>query len=189
MQFIDRLGLYPTIFANHQDDVLADTSTWSIGYNALARFLHSTEGGEETQLVTDRLRQILLRDATSTYYAWIIATFAPWCSVPKRGGLDRKNRSFPERAVEVARESLRSDNRTLSLLRDGAAHYRDIIKWKSNLLANNIKGTPAEIRQKVGLQIRTWSKDWKLCVVLAMLQEVMQGRDFAEGKTSQVYST
>ncbi|KAJ6119750.1 hypothetical protein N7523_004030 [Penicillium sp. IBT 18751x] len=180
LQFIDRLGLYPTIFANHQDDVLADTSTWSIGYNALARFLHSTEDGEEAQLETDRLRQILLRDATSTYYAWIIATFAPWCSVPKREGLDRKNRSFPERAVEVARESLRSDNKTLTLLRDGAAHYKDIIQWKSDLLANNIKGTPAEIRQKVGLQIRTWSKDWKLCVVLAMLQEVMQGRDFAE---------
>lgn len=182
MQFIDRLGLYLTIFANHQDDVTADTSTWSIGYNALARFLHPTTEDGGVQVVVDRLRQILVRDATSTYYAWIIAAFAPWCSVPRRKGVDRKNKSFPQRAVEVARESLRSDNKTLNLLRDGAAHYKDIIKWKFDLLTHKIEGTPAEIRKKLGLQIRTWSKDWKLCVVLAMLQEVMQGRDFAEGK-------
>jgi hypothetical protein len=185
LHFIDRLGLYPTIFANHQDNVTADTSTWHIAYNALARFLHpAPEDGEEHRTVTERLRQILVRDATSTYYAWIIAAFAPWCSVPKRAGVDGKNKPFPQRAVEVARESLRSDNKTLNLLRDGAAHYEDIIQWKTGLLANEIKGTPAEIRKKVGLQIRTWGKEWKLCVILAMLQEAMQGRDFAEGQTT-----
>lgn len=128
-----------------------------------------------------------MRDANSAYYAWIIATFAPWCSVPKRAGRDGRNKSFPERAVEVARESLRSDNKTLNLLRDGAAHYRDIIDCKSDLFAKSperLTGTPAEIRKKVGLQIRTWGKDWKLCSVLAMLQEVMQERDFAEGENT-----
>lgn len=183
MEFINRLNLFPTIFANHQDEVKADTSTWSLSYNTLARLLRPESGdSEEVRTVTKRIRDILFRDETSIYYAWMVATFAPWTSIPSRPVKGPKMRPLPPRAVEVGRDSLRADNKTLNAVRAAALNYQEIIATKTALLANQITGTPAEIRQQLGLQIRSWNKDWKLCVLLAIMQEAMALRDFAEGK-------
>ncbi|KAJ5800295.1 uncharacterized protein N7518_002363 [Penicillium psychrosexuale] len=179
LQFIDRLHLFTTIFANHQDEVKADTSTWPFAYNTLARLLHPEAGdSDELQAVTKRIREILFRDKTTIYYAWMIATFAPWTSIPGRTG--KGSKPLPPRAVEVGRDGLRSDNKTLNALRAAALHYKETIATKSALLANKMSGTPAEIRQCIGLQMRSWNKDWKLCILLAILQENMALRDFAE---------
>lgn len=181
LQFIDRIGLYSTIFANHQDEVVADTSTWSLAYNTLQQLLHPETGDLKADI--ERLRGTLVRDDSSAYYSWMIATFAPWTSVPMRtfGG---KAKPLPPRPVEVGRDSLRCDNKNLNILRDATLHFADITQWKNSLLAKEISGTPAEIRQQVGLRIRSWGKDWRLCMVLAVLQEVMRGGDFSKGKTS-----
>ncbi|KAJ5453786.1 uncharacterized protein N7458_004742 [Penicillium daleae] len=176
LKFIDRLGLYPTIFANHQDEVTADTSTWPLAYNALARLLQP----ESTETALARVRQILLHDKPSLYSAWMIAAFAPWTSVPARGKGTEK-RPPPTRPVEVGRDSLKADNKTLLILRDATLHFQDVNKCKESLLGNTIQATPAEIRQQIGLRIRSWGKDWRLCVVLAILQEVMRGRDLTDG--------
>lgn len=182
LEFIDRLHLYHTIFANHQDNIAADISRWPLAYNALARLLQPmAEDGEEVKDATQRLRQILMSDYSSQYYAWVIAAFAPWTSVPPREGLGTKSKPPPQRPVEVGRDSLRSDNKTLNILRDGTLHYEGIIKCKGSLISDTLQGTPAEARQQVGLLIRSWGKEWRLCVVLAILQELMQGRDFGEG--------
>lgn len=177
LQFIDRLGLYPTIFANHQDEVTADTSTWPLAYNALARLLQP----DTTEAALARVREVLLHDKASHYNAWIIAAFAPWTSVPARGRGTEK-RPPPTRPVEVARDSLKADNRTLSILRDATLHFPDIMQCKDSLLGDTFQATPAEIRQRIGLRIRSWGKDWRLCVVLAILQAVMRGRDLADGR-------
>ncbi|KAI2766582.1 hypothetical protein CBS147339_61 [Penicillium roqueforti] len=179
LQFIDRLHLFTTIFANHQDEVKADTSTWPFAYNTLARLLHPEVGdSDELQAVTKRIREILFRDKTTIYYAWMIATFAPWTSIPGRTG--KGSKPLPPRAVEVGRDGLRSDNKTLNALRAAALHYKETIATKTALLTDKMSGTPAEIRQCIGLQIRSWNKDWKLCILLAILQENMALRDFAE---------
>ncbi|KAJ5952764.1 uncharacterized protein N7479_011177 [Penicillium vulpinum] len=181
LELIDRLQLFPTIFANHQDEVKADTSTWPLAYNTLARLLCPKAGdSEEVQAVTKRVRDILFRDETTIYYAWIVATFAPWTSIPGRTG--KGSKPLPPRAVEVGRDSLRSDNKTLSAIRAATLHYKETISTKNALLAKQMNGTPAEIRQRIGLQMRSWNKDWKLCILLAIMQETMAGRDFAEGK-------
>lgn len=183
MEFIDRLHLYTTIFANHQDDVAVVSSAWPLAYNALARLLQPrTDDGEEVKAATQRLRQILVSDDASQYYAWVIAAFAPWTSVPPRAGLGTKSKPPPQRPVEVGRDSLRSDNKTLNILRDGTVHYEDIIKCKGSLITDAIDGTPAEVRQQIGLRIRSWGKEWRLCVILAILQEVMWGHDFGAGE-------
>ncbi|CAI7632789.1 unnamed protein product [Penicillium glandicola] len=179
LQFIDQLQLFPTIFANHQDEVKADTSTWPLAYNTLARLLHPEAGdSEEIQAVTKRVHDILFRDETTIYYAWMIATFAPWTSIPGRTG--KGSKPLPPRAVEVGRDSLRTDNKTLNALRAAALHYKETIATKTALITNQMSGTPAEIRQRIGLQMRSWNKDWKLCILLAILQENMALRGFAE---------
>ncbi|KAJ5159643.1 uncharacterized protein N7482_006647 [Penicillium canariense] len=175
LQFIDRLGLYPTIFANHQDEIMADTSTWPRAYNALARMLRPLSA----EAAIERIRQVLLRDDSSHYYGWMIAAFAPWTSVPARSSGSEK-RPPPTRPVEVGRDSLRADNKLLFILRDATLNFADIIECKNSLLGNSIQATSAEVRQKMGLRIRSWGKDWRLCVVLAILQEVMKGRGLSE---------
>ncbi|KAJ5737013.1 uncharacterized protein N7483_002138 [Penicillium malachiteum] len=173
LKLIDRLNLHPTIFANHQDEVTANISTWPLAYDALANLLHSDVD------TVQRVRALLLPGEHCAYYAWMVVAFAPWTSIPARGSSDPpRPRPPPVRAVEVGRDSLRTDNKTLTILRDASYNYRDIISRKSSLLSGTINGSPAEIRQTIGLRIRSWGKDWKLCVILAILQEIMQGRDF-----------
>ncbi|KAJ5295657.1 hypothetical protein PENANT_c001G07321 [Penicillium antarcticum] len=180
LEFIDRLKLFTTILANHQDDAKANTSTWPLAYNTLARLLHpKPDDSEEVQAAAKRIRDITISDETS-YYAWMVATFAPWSSIPGRTVNGANTKPIPPRAVEVGRDSLRTDNKTLNVLRAASLHFEEIITTKTALLANKLSGTPAEIRQRIGLQIRTWNKDWKLCIILAMMQEAMKKRDFAD---------
>ncbi|KAJ5257006.1 hypothetical protein N7478_013110 [Penicillium angulare] len=175
LKFIDRLNLYSTILANHQDAVTVDTSKWPLAYDALAELLHST-----TNATLQRVRPILVPDDTTAYYAWMIAAFAPWTSIPPRDLSCPRPKPPPVRAVEVGKDSLRTDNKTLTILRDATCNYQNITACKSSLLGNTLHGTPAEVRQQIGLQIRSWGKDWKLCIILAILQEVMQTRHFID---------
>ncbi|KAH2528728.1 hypothetical protein KXW40_003505 [Aspergillus fumigatus] len=174
LQLIDRLGLYHTIFANHQDDVSADTSTWSLAYNALESLLHP-EGPSKTAL--ENVRDFLMRSPLESYHAWMIAALAPWSSVPQRVAQGPKAKPLPPRAAEVARDSLRSDNKLTSVLGDASASWRSIIDVKSSLLEGRMNGTTPEVRQQIGLYIKSWKKDWRLCIVLAILQEVMRGAE------------
>lgn len=173
LHFIDRLSLHPTIFANYVDDVSCDTSQWSLAYNAMEKLLH------DDSPTTVRVRTRLIRDKTETYYAWMITALAPWSSVPGRVLNGPKAKPVPPRSAEVARDSLRSDNKTISVLSDSSRYWQAIIDIKTSLSQGQIDGTTAEIRQQIGLHIRSWKKDWKLCIVLSMLQEIMQGAKFA----------
>ncbi|RLM00555.1 hypothetical protein CFD26_107611 [Aspergillus turcosus] len=172
LHLIDRLGLYHTIFTNYQDDVSADTSSWSLAYNALESLLHP-DGTSKATL--EKVRDFLMRNSLEAYYAWMIAALAPWSSVPPRIAKGPKAKPFPPRAAEVARDSLRSDNKMISVLGDAAASWRSIIDVKSSLLEGRMNGTAAEVRQQIGLHIKSWKKDWRLCILLAILQEIMRG--------------
>lgn len=185
LEFIDQLGLYSTIFVNHQDEVTADTSAWHLAYNALPRVFHPEPGDTQTlRAAADCVRKTLVRDKQSSYYAWVITAFAPWCVIPNRATTDPKGKPLPPRVVEVGRESFRCDNKTLNILKDAVSHYQQIIGSKSALLNDEMSGTPAEIRRQVGLEMRKWGPNWKAGVVLALLHEVMNGRDFSEGESA-----
>ncbi|KAJ5760548.1 TRNA nucleotidyltransferase [Penicillium odoratum] len=177
LEFIDKLNLFPTIFANHQDEVTADTSNWSLAYTTLGKLLQQ---GPDYRT----LHPLLIDDESDAHHAWMIATFAPWMSIPPRSDTEIKPRPTSTRVVEIARDSLRTDNKTLQVLRDASLHYKDIITQKSNLRDNIILGSRAEIRQQIGLHLRAWGKDWRLCIVMALLHEVMQGRDMSKGRIS-----
>ncbi|KAL3474006.1 hypothetical protein BJX99DRAFT_248584 [Aspergillus californicus] len=175
LHIIDSLGLYSTIFVNHQDDAAADTSSWRLVYDALYR-LFSDEQSE----IVNHVRTLLVRDSLDNYYSWIIAAFAPWSAVPTRIQTEKKGKPVPPRMAEVARDSLRADNKTISILSQAGNHWRSIVDVKAAVVEGHMQGTPAEIRQQVGLHIRSWNKDWRLCVLLSLLQEIMQGDDFVQ---------
>ncbi|GAD93586.1 poly(A) polymerase [Paecilomyces variotii No. 5] len=181
LQYIDRLGLYSTIFANHRDDAQADTSSWSLAYDAVEKFLRSSHvnAGDAAQ-AAERVRSTLIGDLSDEYYCWIIAAFAPWATVSGREPKTQKEKRPPPRVTEVARDSLRADNRSASILTDAANSAAQITGIKGSLLAGSIPGTDAEVRQQIGLKIREWRKDWRLCVVMSILLEIMKGRPFDE---------
>ncbi|KAL2829177.1 hypothetical protein BDW59DRAFT_170588 [Aspergillus cavernicola] len=176
LDIIDRLNLYPTIFANHQDDAVEDTSSWSLAYNALHRLL-SSDGEPEA---ASHVLTSLVRDPLDHYYSWILAAFAPWSAVPTRVQNGNKGKPIRPRMAEVARDSLRADNKMIALLSQAGSNWRSIIDVKTAVVEGHMQGTPAEIRQQVALHIRSWRKDWRLCVLLSLQQEIMQGADFIE---------
>ncbi|KAL2819223.1 hypothetical protein BJX63DRAFT_428868 [Aspergillus granulosus] len=175
LHIIDRLKLYPTIFANHQDDVIAETSSWALAYNSLHRLLSLNEESEAVK----RVRTLLVRDPLENFFAWMIAAHAPWSVVPTRVQTSGKKPYLP-RMAEVARDSLRADNKTVILLKQAASHWRSIIDVKTTLVEGKMQGTPEVIRQQVGLYVRSWEKDWRLCILLSLLQEIAQGGTFAQ---------
>ncbi|KAI9375652.1 hypothetical protein BJX61DRAFT_531480 [Aspergillus egyptiacus] len=177
LHIIDRLNLYQTIFTNQQDGVVADTSSWSLAYDALYRMLSPNEESEAIRHV----RALLVRDQLERYYAWMITASAPWSSVPTRVQTGGNGKPLPPRMAEVARDSLRADNKLITLLTQAANNWRSILDFKTAFVEGHTRGTPAEIRQQVGLQIRSWQKNWRLCILLSLLQEIMQGRDFVQG--------
>ncbi|KAL4761055.1 tRNA adenylyltransferase [Aspergillus foveolatus] len=180
LHIIDRLNLYPIIFANFQDDATADYSTWSLAYDALHRLCSEDDSG-----TVSRVRGLLVRDSLETYYSWVIVAFAPWSAVPTRV---QGTKLVPPRMAETARDSLRADNRTVNILKQTGTHWRNIIDVKTALVEGRMEGTAAEIRQQLGLHIRSWSTDWRFCILLSLLQEIMQGGDFVKAFAAVVQS-
>ncbi|KAL2011289.1 hypothetical protein VTN00DRAFT_4007 [Thermoascus crustaceus] len=180
LETIDRLGLYSTIFANHQDDAGVDTSSWSLAYNALERIMNPpASDADDLGAAINRVHSILIRDKSEAYYAWVIAAFSPWATVPARKPAKANARPNPPRVGQVARDSLRADNKTVTILSDAVTHSGTITDVKGSFLVGNLPGTDREIRRQIGLHIRSWKKDWRLCILLSILLEIMKGGEFS----------
>ncbi|PYI33991.1 ATP :tRNA-specific tRNA nucleotidyltransferase [Aspergillus indologenus CBS 114.80] len=175
LHIIDRLGLYPTIFANFQDDATVETSSWPFAYNTVERLIRPND--VDPRETVEQVRSFLIRDKQEEFYAWMLSAMAPWSKVPSRPAKG-KGRPPPPRAAEVAKESLRADNKVISVVGDAAASWQLIIQAKNSILEGTVSGTAMEVRRHVGLHIRSWKKDWRLCIVQAILQEVMSGRKY-----------
>lgn len=180
LRLIDELALFPTIFANLRDDATADTSTWSRAYGTLARIIKPAED-DELAPAAEIIRRVLLRDATDTHHAWVIAAFAPWATVPPRGRTRQDKQPVPPRTAEIARDALRYDNRTVGFLKEATIKFRYAIELKESVLTKSIPGTSREVRRHVGMSLRRY-KEWRVCVVMAMLQEAMGGAEPSKGE-------
>jgi tRNA nucleotidyltransferase (CCA-adding enzyme) len=183
LKYIEDLGLYPVIFENMQDDVQANTAFWSLAYDALDGILRLPDGEDQNYLSTKHIRDILCRDKSEQDHAWVVAAFVPWGLVPTR-----ESRSMAEkppvmaRAAEVARDNLRMDNKTIGFVKDAATHFREVSTLKTSVVLNSITGTAAEVRQHVGLQIRSWGKNWRMIVIMALLQDIVAGVEHSQGE-------
>ncbi|QGA14656.1 hypothetical protein EYB26_002312 [Talaromyces marneffei] len=174
LKYIDDLGLYTTIFANQHDDVEASTTSWSLAYDALDRILNRIRKTDELQQIK-HIKKILVRDEEE-FYAWVMAAFVPWVAVPARKpGPKKEKPPIIPRAAEVARDNLRMENKIVNALKDAAELFKEVSALKSSVILNSIPGTAAEVRQHVGLQVRSWKKDWRLIVLMALLQEIAAG--------------
>ncbi|EED12842.1 tRNA nucleotidyltransferase [Talaromyces stipitatus ATCC 10500] len=175
LRYIDDLGLYSTIFANQYDDAEPHVASWSLAYDALDHILSRVLKTDELRHIK-RIKNILIRNEDETFYAWVMAAFTPWVTVPERVPTSRKQKPpIIARAAEVARDNLRMENKIVNALKDATALFKEVSSLKSSVISKDIPGTAAEVRQHVGLQIRSWKKDWRLIVLMAMLQEISAG--------------
>lgn len=184
LKYIDDLGLYATIFANQHDDAEAPTNSWSLAYDALDRLISPIYRLDEMQQIK-HIKTVLIRDdenKNEQFYAWVMAAFVPWVTVPARKpGAKKEKPPIIARAAEVARDNLRMENKIVNALKDATDFYKDVSSLKSSVILNDIPGTAAEVRQHVGLQIRSWKKDWRLIVLMALLQEIAAGVESRKG--------
>jgi hypothetical protein len=131
------------------------------------------------------IKKILIRDEedkNEKFYAWVMAAFVPWVTVPARQpGPKKEKPPIIARAAEVARDNLRMENKVVNTLKDATDFYKDVSSLKSSVILSDIPGTAAEVRQHVGLQIRAWKKDWRLTVLMALLQEIAAGVESRKG--------
>ncbi|EEP80011.1 predicted protein [Uncinocarpus reesii 1704] len=183
LHIIDRLKLYDTIFANHQDDVVVDVSCWSRAYQPLMAILDDNYDQEfATQQDRAFLRNVLLRDKDDVYHSWMLAALSPWAVVPQVAALPNR-KELPPRAATVARDSLRADNKTFNILKSTVKYYRDVSDLKSAFLKRELGQTLPDIRWRLGHSIRLMGADWRLCVVQAIILETMHGEEPRTGKS------
>lgn len=162
-----------------------DTSSWNRAYNSLQALLNDNYDGVDipaSQRVS--MRNILMRDDDEKYYSWMLAAMAPWAVVPVGHPPQPGSKEPPPRAAMVARESLRSDNKTITLITVAVRHQTMVSDITSAFAQHKLGGSLPDIRWELGRFVRSLGRDWRLCVVHAMLLDIMRGRDAGNGEHS-----
>jgi hypothetical protein len=177
LQTIDRLNLYDTIFANHQATV--DATNWKRVYTAVNAILNDQyKDVDIPSALRGTVRRILvLGQDDGSYYSWMVAALTPWTAVSPDAALKKT----PRPAV-VARDSLRCDNKLVRILTAAGQHHEEAANLKSSFLRNELGSEAPDIRWNVAKPLRKMGRDWRLCVLQALLLEIMTGVDAAQGR-------
>jgi tRNA nucleotidyltransferase (CCA-adding enzyme) len=167
LQFIDRLGLYSTIFTEPsiQEFPVPETLTWHVVYNCLENLRSNETPGS--------IYQSLVRSEDSKYLAWILAALVPWSSVPQLPPVKQKGKPPLPLAVIVARVGIKADNKVCNVVNGAFKHYQEITDLKNAIIA---KEPYINERGKVGMTIRRWDSQgghWRLQALFALLVETM----------------
>ena len=64
---------------------------------------------------------------------------------------------------------------------DAVNHYKEISTLKTSIVDGTLVGDEAQIRQNIGEALRRWGNEWRLCVVLAILLDIMRTNDSVKG--------
>lgn len=188
LYLIDQLDLYSTLFTTDTNGFHADTSSWRIAYESLARLIRPrTQDDDGLKGACEHMRSILLRNPFDTYNAWMITTLVPWITIPEvtvTGTFRRHpiHQPHPPWAVEVAKDSFYPSLGNLVMLGEVSLCFRRVIEVKSAFLENRLGRTVEEIREQLTLHIESWGVNWRLSMIMAILQEIMTRHDFRQGK-------
>jgi len=104
LQFIDRLGLYSTIFTDPtlQECPSPETSSWHAAYECLEKL--------KTNATPGSIYQSLARSEDAKYLAWILAALVPWSFVPQTPPIKQKGKPLLPLGGMVARVGIKADN-------------------------------------------------------------------------------
>jgi hypothetical protein len=184
LQTIDRLNLYDTIFANHQDKATVDATDWKRAYTAVKAILNDEyKDIDIPSAQRDTVRRILvLGQDDGGYYSWMVAALTPWSALPHDAALKKTSRP-----AVVARDSLRCDNKLVRILTAAGQHHEEAANLKASFLRNELGSERPDIRWNIAKSLRKMGRDWRLCVLQALLLEIMSGADATEGKALRFF--
>ncbi|RDW69700.1 hypothetical protein BP6252_08720 [Coleophoma cylindrospora] len=181
LQFIDRLGLYSTIFTDpHLKPIPApDSSRLKLSYECLENLrVNETPGS---------IYQSLVRSDDARYFAWILAALTPWSQIPGEVPIKPGGRATIPYAAMVAKEGIKANNKICSVVTGALRNYIQITELKNAI--NNEDARISE-RDTIGMQIRRWDflgGHWRLQALFALLVEASNsteqegyGKVFAE---------
>ena len=165
--FINRLGLYSTIFTDPtvQECPAPETSNWHIAYDCLDELRSNATPGS--------IYQSLVRSDDAGYLSWILAALVPWSSIPQTLAVKRKGKLQLPLGAMVAREGIKADNKICGVVAGAFKHFQEITALKDAIK----KQEPyVNERDTVGMTIRRWDDQgghWRLQALFALLVEAM----------------
>ncbi|KAF2829341.1 poly A polymerase C-terminal region-like protein [Ophiobolus disseminans] len=177
LEFIDRFGLYRTVFTDPTRSLPSDPDTTL--FQPAYDFVESIIAG--TADVPEAIRDILLRDADEKYLAWICATVMPWADAPTVPHPKPLQRPFFS-AYLVAREGFKAPNRVCDVIASSLSNSEEI----RTIVAQCAKGlrrpdtvnqaNDCTARDTLGMAIRRWGPTWRTQVLFNLVYEVVLGR-------------
>lgn len=167
MHFIDRLGLYSTIFTDPTAKAVPEPPThrWRFAYDCLETLRLNESPGS--------IYKLLVRTEDTTELAWILAALCPWAEVAAPTPIKAGGKIPLPYATIVAREGIKATNRICDAVTAAFRHYDEISSFKRAVIYQE---PWTQERDRLGMAIRRWDATgghWKLQVVLAILVEAM----------------
>ncbi|KAI1383614.1 uncharacterized protein F4822DRAFT_82775 [Hypoxylon trugodes] len=178
LEYIDRLGLYHTIFTDPSSADLPtpDISNWNLAYELLDYLRQSKTPGS--------IYDVLVRSEEAAYYAWVLAALCPWESVePLPTARPAKGKPPPPFATRAAREGIKANNKLCDLTT--AAHNN---KKEITVIVRAIEESAPYTKERdtLGMAIRRWDSKaghWRVQVLYALLTEATKA--LATGSVSK----
>jgi tRNA nucleotidyltransferase (CCA-adding enzyme) len=167
LHFIDRLGLYSTIFTDPTDKIIPEPPThhWRSAYDCLEILQLNDSPGS--------IYKLLVRTEDAAELAWIVAALCPWAEVATPNSTKVGGKPSLPYATLVAREGIKATNRTCDVVTAAFRHREEISSFKKAVIDQE---PWIYERDKLGMAIRRWDAaggHWKVQVVLAILVESM----------------
>lgn len=178
--FIDRLGLYRTIFPGSDDHAThsADTRNWPKAYNQARDLMSKWNTPDHPMKI---INSVLLAGQDDLYHMWLLCALVPWARVPPTPPKKATSKTPPTPAATAARDGIKADNHTIKVIDNAAAHLMDIIQVK-DATAGQGSSTSSPLKRKresvsreiQGMAIRRWGATWRSSVVYALLTQASE---------------
>ncbi|QDS73276.1 hypothetical protein FKW77_004941 [Venturia effusa] len=159
LRCIDKLGLYPTIFADPSPKTTykPDTTNWHYVYEHLKTLL-AKDGTDAA------IREIVLKSSEDQFMGWLLASMIPWSDSPDAAPTKLGRTPLPM-TTTVALISLKAPNQLTALLTSCNHNLREI----KDLVARR-----EDSRESLGMAIRKWGATWRLQALFALLHEIYE---------------
>ncbi|OMP86226.1 CCA tRNA nucleotidyltransferase, mitochondrial [Diplodia seriata] len=174
IQYIDRLGLYTTVFSDPtKDHNFTPPANWPVTYQCLSRILQSQESTSTT------VRSMTIRDAEDSYLSWLISAIVPWADAPEPQPLKPGTKAPPPVACSVAREGIKAPNKVCDVMTASVRNLEEIrgLKDKFNVQQHQphkkSESDDATAPDTVGMAIRKWGPSWRNQALFVLLYEVL----------------
>ncbi|KAH7043186.1 tRNA nucleotidyltransferase [Macrophomina phaseolina] len=174
MQYIDRLGLYTTVFSDPtKDHDFSPPGNWFIAYQALARILKSQDSRATT------VRSMTIRDTEDAYLSWLISAVVPWADAPDPQPSKPGTKAPPPVASSVAREGIKAPNKVCDVMTASVRNLEEIRGLKDNFNTQQKRSHKrreegdATAPDTVGMAIRRWGPTWRNQALFVLLYEIL----------------